>query len=79
MMSAAHDELAEAEWLAEADKAWSDEAWRAKRKRMLAAPPTVAWRPPEPTADRNELWRAFVRDFLTEQTVKATKAEKVTP
>ena len=58
-MSAEHDELAEAEWWAEADKAWSDEAWQAKRKRMLAAP----WQPPEPTADPNELWRAFVRDF----------------
>jgi hypothetical protein len=77
-MSAEHDELAEAEWfLVEADKAWSDEAWRAKRKRMLAAPPTVAWRSPEPTADPDELWRAFVRDFLTEPTVKAT--EKATP
>jgi len=72
MISAEHDDLAEAEWLGEADKAWSDEAWRAKRKRMLAAPPTVAWRPPEPTADTDELWRAFVRDFLTARERAAT-------
>jgi hypothetical protein len=31
-----------------------------------------------PTRSPGELWRAFARDFLTEQTVKATEAEKAT-
>jgi hypothetical protein len=58
-LSAEHDALAEAEWWAEADKSWPDAAWRAKRRRMRATRPIN----PLPTADPDDLWRAFVRDF----------------
>ncbi len=36
-----HERLAREEWWAEADKAWSDDAWIAKRERMDAAAATA--------------------------------------